>query len=154
MDFNQRLLDLGFNLPTLPKALGNYVGYQIAGNLVYISGQLPMVEGKVAVSGKVGDTVSLEEAQQAAKLCAINIITQVKAACNGDLNKVAGCIRLGGFVNSTDGYTDQPQVINGASDFMVEVFGEAGRHARAAVGVNALPLGAAVEIEALFILKD
>lgn len=153
MDINQRLNDLGLNLSTPPQSVANYVGYQVMGNLVIISGQLPMQDGKVAVSGKVGDSVSLEQAQQAARLCAINIITQLKAACGGDLNRVNRCVRLGGFVNCVDGYTDQPKVINGASDFMVELMGEAGRHARAAVGVNALPLGAAVEVEALFELK-
>ena len=153
MDINQRLNDLGLNLSTPPQSVANYVGYQVMGNLVIISGQLPMQDGKVAVIGKVGDSVSLEQAQQAARLCAINIITQLKAACGGDLNRVNRCVRLGGFVNCVDGYTDQPRVINGASDFMVELMGEAGRHARAAVGVNALPLGAAVEVEAIFELK-
>ena len=106
----------------------------------------------MAFKGKVGQDLSLEEGQAAARLCAINILIQLKAACSGDLARVKQCVRLGGFVNCGPDFTDQPKVINGASDLMVEVFGDAGRHARAAVGVTALPLGAAVEIEAIFLI--
>jgi len=154
MSIEKKLTELGINLPHLPTSVANYIGFQVVGNLVIISGQLPLKEGVVAFKGKVGAEVSLEQAQAAARLCGINILTQLNSACGGNLNKVDKCVRLGGFVNCTPDYTDQPKVINGASDLMVAVFGEQGRHARAAVGVNALPLGAAVEIEALFLLKD
>lgn len=154
MSIKEKLADLGINLALVPPAVANYVGFQVIGNLVIISGQLPIKDGTVAVKGKVGTDVSLEQAIEAARLCGINILTQLNTACGGDLSKVEKCVRLGGFVNCTPDYTDQPKVINGASDLMVAVFGEAGRHARAAVGVNALPLGAAVEVEALFLLKN
>lgn len=147
-----RLESLGIQLPTPPQAVANYVPYMTTGNLVIISGQLPMIAGNVAFKGKVGQDLTLEQGQEAARQCAINILTQLNMACEGDLTRVKNCLRLGGFVNCLPDYTDQPKVINGASDLMVAVFGEAGRHARAAVGVNALPLGAAVEVEAMFSL--
>ncbi|WP_032113407.1 RidA family protein [Candidatus Paracaedibacter symbiosus] len=153
MPFTQKLKELGLNLTIVPPAVANYVGFQVVGNLVIISGQLPIKDGQVAIKGKVGAEINLEQAIEAARLCAINILTQLNTACGGDLSKVERCVRLGGFVNCTADYTDQPKVINGASDLMVAVFGDAGRHARAAVGVNALPLGAAVEVEAIFSLK-
>jgi enamine deaminase RidA (YjgF/YER057c/UK114 family) len=149
----QKLETLGITLPTPPQAVANYVPFVVAGSMVIISGQLPMKEGQVAFKGKVGQDLSLEEGQIAARQCAINILTQLKAACDGDLDRVRRCLRLGGFVNCAPDYTDQPKVMNGASDLMVEVFGDAGRHARAAVGVNALPLGAAVEVEAMFLIE-
>lgn len=152
MTIDQKLEALGITLPIPPKAVANYVPYVIIGNMVMISGQLPMKDGQVAYKGKVQKDLSLEEAQQAARLCGINILTQLKAACGGNLDHVKQCVRLGGFVNGEPDFTDQPKVINGASDLMVEVFGEVGRHARAAVGVNALPLGAVVEIEATFLI--
>lgn len=154
MPIKQKLTELGISLEVVPPAVANYVGFQVVDNLVIISGQLPLKEGQIAVKGKVGENVTLEQAQEAARLCGINILTQLNTACGGDLSKVERCVRLGGFVNCTPDYTDQPKVINGASDLMVAVFGEAGRHARAAVGVNALPLGAAVEVEAMFVLKS
>jgi enamine deaminase RidA (YjgF/YER057c/UK114 family) len=147
---DQKLAFLGITLSTPPKAVANYVPYAITGNLVIISGQLPINEGQVAFKGKVGQDLSLEDGQQAARQCALNILTQLKAACDGDLDRVKRCVRVGGFVNCGPDFADQPKVINGASDLMVEIFGESGRHARAAVGVNALPLGAAVEVEAMF----
>lgn len=150
---DQKLASLGIDLPTPPQAVANYVPYVVAGNMVIISGQLPMKDGQLAFRGKVGEDLSLEEGQAAARLCAINILTQLKVACGGNLDCIKRCVKLGGFVNCGSEYTDQPKVINGASDLMVEVFGESGRHARAAVGVNALPLGAAVEVEATFWLK-
>ena len=150
LDIEQRLESLGILLPNPPQAVANYVPYIIAENFIFISGQLPMKEGQVAYKGKVGQDLSLEEGQAAARQCAINIVTQLKAACEGKLDRVEQCVRLGGFVNCTSDYTDQSKVINGASDLMVEIFREKGRHARAAVGVNALPLGAAVEVEAMF----
>ena len=153
MPIDALLKELGIELPTPPQAVANYVPFAIVGNQVIISGQLPTWAGQFPYLGKVGETVSLEDAQKAARLCGLNILTQLKMACEGDLGRVDRCIRLGGFVNCIDNFKDQPQVINGASDLMVEVFGEHGRHARAAVGVNALPLGVPVEIEAIFVLK-
>ncbi len=148
-----RLQELGISLPAAPAPAANYVPYQWAGKLLVISGQLPMRDGAVAYTGKIGQGVSLEDGVAAARLCMINILAQAKAACDGDLDRIARCVRLGGFVNCTDDYVDQPKVINGASDLAVEVLGDAGRHARAAVGVASLPLGAAVEVEALFEVK-
>ena len=150
--FDQRLTDMGVSLPNAPTPVANYVPYVIAGDMVIISGQLPLKEGAVAFKGKVGQDLSLEEGQAAARLCAIIILTQLKDACEGDLARVKRCVRLGGFVNCGTDFTDHPKVINGASDLMVDIFGDIGRHARAAVGVNALPLGAAVEVEATFLI--
>ena len=149
-----RLQELGLSLPTPSTALANYVPYLKVGSLVFISGQLPSRKGKLEYTGKVGREFSIEEAQMAAQLCALNILAQLKEACEGNWNQVVSCVRLGGFVHSTDDFKDQPQVMNGASDLMVAVFGDKGRHARAAVGVNALPFGVAVEIEAIFEVKE
>ncbi|MES2252596.1 MAG: RidA family protein [Pseudomonadota bacterium] len=143
--------ELGLVLPTPSAAVANYVPYVITGNLVVISGQLPVRDGEIIFKGKVGVELSTEQAQDAARLCGLNILTQLKAALNGDWARLVRCVRLGGFVNCTSDYTAQPSVINGASNLMVDILGvNVGRHARAAVGVNALPLGAAVEIEATF----
>ncbi|MEE8189855.1 MAG: RidA family protein [Kiloniellales bacterium] len=144
-----RLADLGIEIPAAAAPVANYVGYVRTGNLVFVSGQVPIKDGQFLYQGKVGADISLEEAQQAATLCAINIISQLKDACGGDLDKVRRIVKLGGFVNSTPEFTDQPKVINGASDLMVEVFGDAGKHARAAVSAGSLPLGVAVEIDAV-----
>jgi len=143
-----RLKDLGITLPRAAAPAANYVPWVISGHLLFVAGQLPMEAGQIAVTGTLGAGVSLEVGQRAARLCAVNIIAQAKAAL-GDLDRVARIVRLGGFVASANGFTDQPKVVNGASDLMVEVFGDTGRHARAAVGVNVLPLGAAVEIDAI-----
>lgn len=150
MTVESRLSALGLDIPMAPKAVANYVGYKIVGDLVIISGQLPLKEGKVLYAGHLGATVSLEEGIAAARQCAINILAQLKTAVDGDWQRVKQCVRLGGFVASTDDFTKHPLVVNGASDLIAEVFGEAGRHARAAVGVAALPLGASVEVEAIF----
>jgi enamine deaminase RidA (YjgF/YER057c/UK114 family) len=141
-----RLKELGLELPqaTAP----NYVPYTVSGKLVTVSGQVSVRNGKPEFVGKLGAGISIAEGQQAAKLCALNILAHLKAACGGDLDKVKRVLRLGGFVNCTPEFTDMPQVVNGASDLMVAVFGEAGKHARAAVGVASLPLGVAVEVEA------
>lgn len=152
-DIDQLLASLNIVLPTPPLAVANYVPYVIEGNRVIISGQLPINEGRVTFKGKIAQEVSLEEGQTAARLCAINILTQLKDACSGDLSRVQKCLRLGGFVNCNPDFVDHSKVINGASDLMVEVFGEKGRHARAAIGVSSLPLGAAVEIEATFLIN-
>jgi enamine deaminase RidA (YjgF/YER057c/UK114 family) len=144
-----RLKELGIALPAAAAPAANYAPFIVTGNLVFISGQLPFDNGQLRHKGIVGAGVSVEDAQAAACLCALNLIAQAKAAV-GDLDMVARVVRLGGFVASAPTFTDQAKVVNGASDLMVEVFGEPGRHARAAVGVSALPLGVAVEIEAVF----
>ncbi|MDE1153045.1 MAG: RidA family protein [Micavibrio sp.] len=151
-EIQNRLTALGITLPQLAAPLANYVPFTISGNTLYISGQLPSKDGQV-MKGLLGDNTSVEQGQEAARLCAINIIAQASAALGGDLGRVVRCLRLGGFVASTQSFFDQPKVINGASDLIVAVFADAGKHARAAVGVSALPLGAAVEVDAIFEIK-
>jgi enamine deaminase RidA (YjgF/YER057c/UK114 family) len=148
----ERLRELGIELPSPASPAANYVPVRQSENLLVVSGQLPMEGGQVRYQGKLGGGVSLETGQAAARLCAINILAQVQAFC-GDLERIAACVRLGGFVACTPDFTDHPKVVNGASDLMVAVLGEAGRHARAAVGVPSLPLDAAVEVEAMFELR-
>jgi len=145
-----RLKELGIELPQATAPVANYVPYTVSGNLVVVSGQVTLRGGKAEYVGKLGREISVEDGQMAARLCALNILTHLKSACGGDLDRVKRVLRLGGFVNSTPDFTQMPQVVNGASDLMVEVFGDAGRHARAAVGVASLPLGVAVEVEAMF----
>lgn len=145
-----RLKELGIELPQASAPVANYVPYTIAGNLVLISGQVTLWGGKVEYIGKLGREIGIEDGQKAARLCALNILTHLKNACGGDLDRVKRVVRLGGFVNCTPEFIDQPQVVNGASNLMAEVFGDAGRHARAAVGVASLPFGVAVEVEAMF----
>ena len=147
---SQRLSEMGIELPEPPKPVASYVGYVVHDGLVFISGQLPMQDGNLAQTGLLGAGVSLEQGADAARICAINILAQVRAACGGDIERIKQCIRLGGFVACTPDFTDHPKVINGASDFMGEVLAERGVHARAAVGVSSLPLNASVEIEAVF----
>lgn len=148
-----RLAEQGVVLPKLSPAIGSYAPFVRDGRLLYISGQLPMREGKLTATGLVPSVVSLETAQAAARQCAINIIAAASAACDGDLSKIAACLKLTGFVAADPGFTDHPKVINGASDLIKAVFGAPGQHARAAVGVASLPLGAPVEIDAIFALK-
>jgi enamine deaminase RidA (YjgF/YER057c/UK114 family) len=148
----QKLSDLNITLPDAAAPAANYVPFVQSGTLLFISGQLPFDKGTLIHKGRLGENVSLEDGYQAARQCAINIIAQIKAA--GGLEKVTRIVRLGGFVNSTADFTDQPKVVNGASDLFVEVFGDAGRHARAAVGVPSLPLGVAVEIDAVVELGE
>ncbi|MBN9049463.1 MAG: RidA family protein [Rhizobiales bacterium] len=145
-----RLKELNIDLPTPSTPAANYVPFKRAGSLIFIAGQVPNANGKDQFTGQVGKEISLEDAQKAARLCAVNILAQLKAAVGGDLDKVVSCVRLGGFVNAVPGYGQQPQVINGASDLMVEVFGDAGRHARAAVGCGSLPRNVPVEVDAIF----
>ena len=149
----QNLAKHGIILPDAPAAAANYVPFVRTGNMVYISGQLPFEAGKLTCTGHVGDNVTTAQATAQARLCAINLLAQLKAACEGDLGRVQQVVKLGGFVACTHDYTEQPKVMNGASDLMVDIFGEAGRHARFAVGTNALPLGVCVEVEGLFALK-
>lgn len=153
MTAEENLKKLNISLPSAPKPVGAYVAFKTVGNLVFISGQVSFKKNGQLIKGKVGEDLSLEEGQEAAKACAINILSQIKEACSGDLNKVKSCIKLNGFVNSKDSFTDQPKIINGASEIISAVFVNGGKHARAAVSVNSLPLGAAVEIEAIFELN-
>ena len=149
MSAEENLKKLNINLPEAPEPVGAYVASKIVGNMVFISGQLPLDVGGKLIKGKVGKELNLEQAQQAAKICAINLLSQVKKIC-GSLDKVKACIKITGYVNSTDTFTDQPKVINGASDLISSIFGDKGKHTRAAVSVNSLPLGAAVEVEGIF----
>ncbi|MGC6517217.1 MAG: RidA family protein [Candidatus Puniceispirillaceae bacterium] len=144
-----RLAELGITLPDAPAPAANYIPFVKTGNLVFISGQVPLVNGAIELTGKVGDTVTIEQAQQQARICAINILAQAKVAAEGDLSKIKRIVKLGGFVACRDDFTSQPEVINGASDLMADIFGEAGQHARFAVGTNALPRGVVVEIDAV-----
>jgi enamine deaminase RidA (YjgF/YER057c/UK114 family) len=144
-----RLAELGLELPAASAPVANYVPFTRSGNIVVVSGQVSVRNGKAEYVGKLGAGMSIADAQQGAKLCALNILAHLKTACDGDLDKVKRVLRVGGFVNCTPDFTDMPQVVNGASDLMVAVFGDAGKHARAAVGVSSLPLGVAVEVEAM-----
>ena len=146
----ENLKKLKIELPNAPDPVGAYVAYKIIGNLLYISGQLPIGKDGKIIKGKIGSNLTLEDGQKASKYCAINIIAQVKKALDGNLDKVKNCIKITGFVNSTDNFSDQPKVINPASETLSAVFGDNGKHARAAVSTNSLPLGAAVEIDAIF----
>ncbi len=146
-----RLAELGIDLPDAPPPAANYLPWVISGNHVVISGQVPMQDGVISVTGTVGDgTVTPDDAKAEARKCAINLLAQLKSAVGGDLDKVKRVVKLGGFVASVPSFTGQPEIINAASDLMAEVFGEAGRHARFAVGASALPRGCVVEIEGLF----
>jgi enamine deaminase RidA (YjgF/YER057c/UK114 family) len=148
-EVDARLAELGIEVPEAAASVANYLGYVQSGNMVFVSGQIPLVGGEFKYQGKVGAEFSVEDGQEAARICAINIIAQLKAACGGDLDRVRRIVKLGGFVNSTPEFTDQPKVINGASDLMVAVFGDKGKHTRAAVSAGSLPLGVAVEVDAI-----
>lgn len=145
-----RLKSLNIKLPKAPDPVGAYVASKISGNLIFISGQVSLDSNGKLISGKVGKDLNLEQAQNAAKICGLNILAQLKKICDGDLDKVKSCIKLTGYVNSTDDFKEQPKVINGASDLISSVFENTGKHTRAAVSVNSLPLGAAVEIDGIF----
>ena len=146
---DKKLRELGLVLPTPSKPVANYVPWVKTGNLVFISGQGAVRDGKIEFAGKVGDSLSMEDAIASARLTAINVIAQLRDACGGDLDRVKRIVKLLGFVNCTPTFGEQPKVINGASDLMVEVFGDKGRHARSAVGAPALPFGLSVEVEAI-----
>lgn len=148
-----RLAELSITLPAAPAPLANYVAYAVEGNVAYIAGQIPMYAGELMYPGKVPTQVTVEQARAAARQCGINILAALKSACGGDLDRVRRCVRLQGFVASADDFTAQPTVINAASDLMVEVFGDAGKHTRLALGSNVLPLDSCVEISAMFVLN-
>ena len=150
MNIENKLKELNIELPNAPDPVGAYVAFKKINNLLFISGQLPISKDGKITKGKIGKDLTLEEGQEASKLCVINIFAQVKKALNGDLNKVKNCVKITGFVNSTDDFKDQPKVINPASETLSTVFGANGKHARAAISTNSLPLGAAVEIDAIF----
>jgi enamine deaminase RidA (YjgF/YER057c/UK114 family) len=147
---DKKLAELGIALPTPMKPVANYVPWVQTGNLVFVSGQGAVRDGKIEHQGKLGDTLTLEDGVASARLTAINVLAQVREACGGNLDRVKRVVKLLGFVNCTADFGDQPKVINGASDLMVEVFGEKGRHARSAVGAPALPFNLSVEVEAIF----
>jgi len=144
---------LNINLPDAPDPVGSYVAIKIAGNLLYISGQISMNDKNELIKGKLGKELNTKEGYDAAQRCALSIIAQAKKACDEDLSKIKSCIKITGFVNSTEDFIEQPKVINGASDLIVSVFGDIGKHSRAAISVNSLPLGAAIEVEAIFELN-
>ena len=150
MTIENKLKELNIELPNAPDPVGAYVAFKKINNLLFISGQLPISRDGKMIKGKIGNDLTLEDGQKASKLCVINILAQVKKALNGDLNKVKSCVKITGFVNSTDDFKDQPKVINPASETLSAVFGDNGKHARAAISSNSLPLGAAVEIDAIF----
>ena len=145
-----KLAELGITLPRPMAPIANYVPFVVTDKLVVVSGQVPAVDGRIAVTGKVGAGISIDQGKEAARLCFINVLVHLKAACGGDLDRVRQVVRLGGFIASPPEFTQQAQVMNGASDLAVAVFGEAGRHARTTIGVPALPADAAVEVEGLF----
>ena len=145
-----RLIQLGIELPSPAAPAANYVPFVISGNKIFVSGQIPVFDGEIKYRGRLGEELVLDDGYQAARLCCLNIIAQASAACSGDLDRVQKIVKLGGFVSCNSDFTDQPKVINGASDLMVEVFGhDVGQHARFAVGTLSLPLGVAVEVDAV-----
>jgi enamine deaminase RidA (YjgF/YER057c/UK114 family) len=149
----EKLKSLAIALPAAAAPVANYVGFVKSGNQIFISGQLPLENGELKFVGKVGSKISVEDAKKAAKICAINILAQLKSACGGDLDRVVKCVKLGVFVNGDADFIDHPTVANGASDLIAEVFGDAGKHARAAVGAGSLPRGVSVEVDAIFEIK-
>ena len=153
MNFEKKISELSIKLPEAKAPVGNYVATKIIGKLLYISGQISIDENGELIKGKLGKDLETEDGYKAAIRCALNITAQAKKACNDDLSNIKSCIKLTGFVNSTDDFTDQPKVINGASDTIVKIFGNIGVHTRAAVSANSLPLGVAVEVDAIFELN-
>ena len=153
MNFEQNIKKNNINLPVAPNPVGSYVASKIVNKLLFISGQISIDGNGNLIKGKLGDELDVAAGYKAAERCALSIISQAKKACNNDLNKIKSCIKLTGFVNSTNDFIDQPKVINGASDTISKVFGESGKHTRAAVSTNSLPLGVAVEVDAIFELN-
>jgi len=153
MNFEDKIKELQIELPEAKAPVGSYVATKMVGKLLYISGQISMNSKGELIKGKVGKDLTTDEAYKAAERCGLSIVAQVKKACDGDLSKVKSCIKLTGFVNSTEDYIEQPKVINGASDLIASIFGETGMHTRAAVSANSLPLGVSVEVDAIFELN-
>ena len=153
MSFEKKITELGLKLPEAKAPAGNYVATRIVDKLLYISGQISITSEGELIKGKIGKDLTTEQGYEAAKRCGLSIIAQAKVACNDDLSKIKSCVKLTGFVNSTDEFTEQPKVINGASDLIASFFGESGMHTRAAVSTNSLPLGVAVEVAAIFELN-
>ena len=153
MTINDRIKKLNIILPQAKPPVGSYVATKIIGNLLFISGQISIDENGKLIKGKVGKDLSVDDGYNAAKRCGLSIVSQAKEACDGDLSKIKSCIKLTGFVNSTDDFTDQPKVINGASDLIASIFDKAGMHTRAAISTNSLPLGVSVEVDAIFELN-
>ncbi|MDA9643413.1 RidA family protein [Candidatus Pelagibacter sp.] len=153
MNFEEKINELKIKLPEAKAPVGSYLATKITGKMLFISGQISISENGELIKGKVGKDLTTDEAYQAAKRCGLSIVSQVKEACGGDLSKIKSCIKLTGFVNSTDDFIEQPKVINGASDLVASIFGDAGMHTRAAVSTNSLPLGVSVEVDAIFELN-
>ena len=153
MNYENKLKELDILLPEAKAPVGNYVATKVTGKLLFISGQISINENGELIKGKIGKDLDTDAGYNAARRCALSIVAQVKKACNNDLSKIKSCIKLTGFVNSTDDFVEQPKVINGASDLIAEIFGEAGMHTRAAVSTNSLPLGVSVEVDAIFELN-
>ena len=153
MSFEKKIQELKIKLPEAKPPVGSYVATKITGNLLFISGQISISENGELIKGKIGKELSTDQGYDAAKRCGLSIVAQAKVACNGDLSKIKSCIKLTGFVNSTEDFTEQPKVINGASDLIATIFGDAGMHTRAAVSANSLPLGVSVEVDAIFELN-
>ena len=153
MEFDKKIKELKIELPQAKAPVGSYVATKISGKLLYISGQISISSNGELIKGKVGKELSTEEAYKAAERCGLSIVAQAKNACDGDLSKIKSCLKLTGFVNSTENFIEQPKVINGASDLIASIFGEAGMHTRAAVSTNSLPLGVSVEVDAIFELN-
>ena len=153
MSFEKKIQELKIKLPEAKPPVGSYVATKITGNLLFISGQISIADNGELIKGKIGKELSTEQGYDAAKRCGLSIVAQAKVACDGDLSKIKSCIKLTGFVNSTEDFTEQPKVINGASDLIAIIFGDAGMHTRAAVSTNSLPLGVSVEVDAIFELN-
>ena len=150
MSYEKKINELGIKLPKAADPVGSYVATKILGKILYISGQISIDENGELIKGKVGKDLTTEQGYEAARRCGLSLVAQAKAACDGDLSKIKSCIKLTGFVNSTDNFIEQPKVINGASDLIASIFGDAGMHTRAAVSTNSLPLGVSVEVDAIF----
>ena len=153
MNFDQKINELNINLPKAADPVGSYVATKISGKMLFISGQISIDENGNLIKGKLGKDLSTDDGYKAAERCALSIVAQVKKACNDDLSRIKSCIKLTGFVNSTEDFVEQPKVINGASDLIASIFGDNGMHTRAAVSANSLPLGVAVEVDAIFELN-
>ena len=153
MNFEEKIKELKIELPEAKAPVGSYVASKVCGNMLFISGQISISADGDLIKGKLGQELKTDEGYEAAKRCGLSIVSQVKKACNGDLSKVKSCIKLTGFVNSTKDFIEQPKVINGASDLIASIFGDAGMHTRAAVSTNSLPLGVSVEVDAIFELN-